>query len=198
MIPALGPEGAASLHVALTRHTLKTAVKHCEQNSCELEVRFTGGNATVMGQAFGSDLKYRPQHGSDLGARLTDAFAKAFHEGADRVVVIGSDCPGMDATVLDDALRSISNYDVVLGPAIDGGYYLIGLNAGQPQLFADIHWGSDRVLQQTLDRAKLSHLRVHRLKPLSDVDRPEDLTVCRQYPESFSEFLVEQRWKPGT
>lgn len=192
MIPALGPEGAAALQVALTRHTLNAAKQYCEEHSCELEVRFAGGNAMMMGDVFGHDIQYRPQHGSDLGARLTDACSKAFQEGAGRVVVIGSDCPDIDATVLDDALRSMPKCDVVIGPAIDGGYYLIGLCGSQPQLFADIDWGGDRVLQQTLDKAERSHLHIHRLKPLSDVDHPEDLIVCQRYPESFSELLAER------
>ncbi len=192
MIPALGSEGAAKLHVALTRHTLHVAEDYCGQQSCELEVRFAGGDAARMSDLFGSDQRYRPQTGDDLGERLINAISVALTEQASRVVVIGSDCPDIDATILGEAMRALSDCDVALGPAIDGGYYLIGLRENQPQLFQDIDWGSDQVLKQTLDKAGQSHLRVHCLRPLSDVDYPEDLTVCQRYPEAFAELLTDQ------
>lgn len=189
MIPELGAEGATALHVALTRHTLRTVQAFCKQSTCELEVRFAGGSVAAMCEVFGSDINYRVQCAGDLGARLTDAFAEALYEGASRIVVIGSDCPDIQATDIDEAICSMPDFDVVLGPALDGGYYLIGLCADQRQLFADIDWGSDQVLKQTLDRAHRSGMRVHCLRPLSDVDHPEDLTVCQRYPESFSGLL---------
>lgn len=191
MIPELGEEGATALHVALTRHALRTVETFCKQSSRELEVRFTGGSKTLMGEVYGRHLNYRRQCKGDLGARLADAFVTAFCEGASRVVAIGSDCPDIHATDLAEAICSMPDFDVVLGPAFDGGYYLIGLCADQRQLFADIDWGSDQVLQQTLDRARRSDLRVHCLRSLSDIDRPTDLAVCQQYPESFSKLLAE-------
>lgn len=190
MIPALGPGGAAELHVALTRHTLKMARDYCSQTSCELEVRFARGDANKMGVIFGTDQQYRSQTGHDLGGRLTNAISVAFTERASRVVVIGSDCPEIDASIFDEAMQSLPGCDVVLGPAIDGGYYLIGLRHNQPQLFQGIDWGSDQVLKQTLDKAKRSHLRVHCLPPLSDVDHPGDLTVCERFPEAFAKVLA--------
>ncbi|TWT66350.1 TIGR04282 family arsenosugar biosynthesis glycosyltransferase [Allorhodopirellula solitaria] len=185
MIPALGPEGAAELQVALTRHALRVAADYCAQNAGEWEVRFAGGDAVKMGQCFGADHDYRPQAGGDLGRRLAQAVAAAFDEHARRVVVIGADCPALHAGLLGQAMRALRDSDVVLGPAVDGGYYLIGMRQDQPQLFRGIDWGSDRVREQTLCKAKQSQLRVHCLRPLSDVDRPEDLSLCERYLSGY-------------
>tara|TARA_A100001391_G_scaffold195642_1_gene173197 strand:- start:796 stop:1458 length:663 start_codon:yes stop_codon:yes gene_type:complete len=188
MIPALGPVGAANLQAALTRHTLAMAQEYCDQHPCELEVRFTGGDAIKMGDAFGSGRTYRPQSGEDLGARMAHAVADAFAEHATVAVLIGSDCPDITPTILDEAVRALSVHDVVVGPAIDGGYYLIAVRQNQPLLFEDIQWGSDCVLRQTLAQAKQAQLRVHCLQTLSDVDHPQDLVVCRRHPDAFPEL----------
>ncbi|WDQ19548.1 TIGR04283 family arsenosugar biosynthesis glycosyltransferase [Rhodopirellula sp. P2] len=179
MIPALGAERAAGLQESLTKRTLAVASEYRSGHSCDLEVRFAGGDSTRMRNAFGTDKEYRSQQGASLGERLIDAFAVAFNEGATRVVVIGSDCPEMDPTILDEAMRALSHADVVLGPAIDGGYYLIGLNANQPGLFQEIDWGGENVFRQTARKAIQLRCKVHCLQTLSDVDYPEDLVVCR-------------------
>ncbi|MCM2373966.1 TIGR04283 family arsenosugar biosynthesis glycosyltransferase [Aporhodopirellula aestuarii] len=193
MIPALGAERAAQLQQALTKRTLAVVNDFGADHSCDLEVRFAGGEASRMSRMFGAGLTYRSQSGGDLGQRLTDAFATAFHEGATRVVVMGSDCPEIDSAILDEAFNALSHVDVVLGPAIDGGYYLIGLSANQPHLFEKIEWGSENVLRQTARKAKQSRCKVHYLQTLSDVDYPEDLVVCRRFPETFDNVLPRTR-----
>lgn len=193
MIPALGAERAARLQQSLTKLTLDVASDYRSSHPCDLEVRFAGGDSKRMRRAFGTDKRYLSQQGESLGERLVDAFAVAFNEGATRVLVIGSDCPEIDPTILDEAMEALSHADVVLGPAIDGGYYLIGLNANQPHLFQGIEWGSENVLRQTVEKAKQSRCKVHRLQTLSDVDYPEDLVVCRRFPETFDNVLPQTR-----
>ncbi len=188
MIPVLGPERAAKLQHALTAHMLRTATDFCAEHQCDLEVRFYGGDETRMADLFGRERKYVMQRGMDLGARLENAIQNAFDVAVTRVLVIGSDCPDIDANILDEAMNSLSHHDVVLGPAIDGGYYLIGLRSpGELSLFSEIDWGSDRVLRQTIAKATKAGCRIHLLPTLSDVDLPEDLVVCRRYPEIFGE-----------
>ncbi|TWU25319.1 N-glycosyltransferase [Novipirellula galeiformis] len=189
MIPALGAERAARLQHSLTSLTLGVASDYRADRPCDLEVRFVGGDPTLMREAFGTEKRYLLQRGVSLGERLVDAFAVAFNEGATRVVVIGSDCPEISSTILDEAINALSHADVVLGPAIDGGYYLIGLNTNQPQLFQGIDWGSGSVLRDTIAKAKHSQCKVHRLQTLSDVDYPEDLVTCRRNPEAFGNVL---------
>ena len=115
------------------------------------------------------------QSGPDLGARLTAAFVGLFQGGSDRAVVIGTDCPDLTPEALRRALGALAGSDLVLGPAHDGGYYLIGLRRPMPALFLGIEWGSGRVLEETLSRARDMGLAAHMLEALGDLDTPADL-----------------------
>lgn len=115
-----------------------------------------------------------PQVGSDLGERLNAAFDEHFESDAQHVVIIGSDCPDVTATDIEDAWLALEGHDVVLGPALDGGYWLIGLRAPQPALFTGIPWSTDRVFGETMRRARENDLRVALLRELSDVDTAAD------------------------
>ena len=110
------------------------------------------------------------QGAGDLGERLARGFGDALGDGCQRVLVIGSDCPTVNAADLRAALVALEDHDVVLGPATDGGYWLLGLRAPQPELFTGIDWSTPQVLAQTLQRAAAAGLRVARLRELSDVD----------------------------
>ncbi len=189
LIPSLGPEGSAQLHAALTQRTLQVARQHCADRSCDLEVRFAGGDVLRMGSQFGAEHQYSSQQGSGLGERLEDAVSAAFQAGTKRVVVIGTDCPEIDSIILKEAFEALLHVDVVLGPDIDGGYYLIGLRANRPELFRGIDWGTENVLRQTLQRVRQARCSVRQLKSLSDVDYPEALLACRRVPGTFSEVL---------
>lgn len=115
-----------------------------------------------------------PQVGGDLGERLHAAFAEHFETDALHVVIIGSDCPDVTATDIEDAWLALEGHDVVLGPALDGGYWLIGLRAPQPALFTGIPWSTDRVFGETMCRAREAGLRVALLRELADVDTAAD------------------------
>jgi rSAM/selenodomain-associated transferase 1 len=110
----------------------------------------------------------------DLGERLRRAFDGAFRAGAERVVIIGSDCPEAKSSDVRRAWKELKSHDVVVGPAADGGYWLIGLRAPQPELFRHIAWSSDQVLGQTLARAKSLALRIQLLRILTDIDTEKD------------------------
>lgn len=115
---------------------------------------------------------YFPQEGEDLGERLIHATTDAFARGAERIVVIGGDCPGLDSKTLHAAFCALNSADVVLGPADDGGYYLIGLKRPEPGLFRKIVWSSETVLESTLDRiheAGLSHVLLERKGDVDDL-----------------------------
>ncbi|MSU64189.1 MAG: glycosyltransferase [Pedosphaera sp.] len=115
-----------------------------------------------------------PQLDGDLGARLNRAFNDAFKAGCDRVVVIGSDCPTVTADDIESAWQALETHEVVLGPATDGGYWLIGLRRSQPQLFTGIAWSTPQVFTQTVRRVESLGLSVHRLQERSDVDTESD------------------------
>lgn len=122
----------------------------------------------------------RPQVDGDLGARMADAIAHELADGLGPVLVIGADAPHLPAARLAEAGRALGGVaDVVLGPAEDGGYYLIGLRAPAPELFAGIPWSTSDVLAATRARAAAKGLRVHLLATEFDLDEPVDLDRLR-------------------
>lgn len=179
LIPALGAEGAADLQRELTARTLRWAEGVARDYPLRVVVLFDGGDAAAMRRMFG-DFDYRPQAGGDLGQRMAAAMSEAFSSGARRAVVVGCDCPQLEASIARAALERLAEYDVVLGPALDGGYYLIGAARSLPQLFQNVAWGESTVLQQTLAIAGAHALRMSLLFPLADIDRPQDLSVWRK------------------
>ena len=111
-----------------------------------------------------------PQGDGDLGQRLQAAFGRAFHAGAKRVAIIGSDCPAVRVEDVREAWGGLQTHDVVLGPATDGGYWLIGLRQLQPNLFRDIPWSTENVFAETLRRVQHAGLSVQLMRELADVD----------------------------
>ena len=122
----------------------------------------------------------RLQRGRDLGERMTNAIRAELARGCGPVLVIGADVPHLSAAALAEAAAALtSGSDLVLGPAADGGYYLIGLTACRPALFAEMPWGSEAVFVTTRRRARRLGLRTHVLSPTFDVDEREDLDRLR-------------------
>ena len=117
-----------------------------------------------------------PQRGDDLGARMHNALASALAR-AERVVLVGSDCPAIDREYLVEALDALERVPVVLGPALDGGYVLIGTREIDPGIFRGVAWGTGKVLAQTVERLRQLGWRWKELRALADIDRPEDLTA---------------------
>lgn len=177
LIPALGADGAAILYRRLTEETLGHARESAREGGVLLEVHYRGGNRRLMGEWLGEDLLYRRQRGRDLGSRMDNSFASAFGRGVEAAIIIGTDCPDLNARVMTDAWGALGMNDLVLGPAKDGGYYLIGLRRRIPELFIDMPWSSESLLARTLETAARLGLNVAQLATLSDVDNPEDLEL---------------------
>ncbi|MCG2807175.1 MAG: TIGR04283 family arsenosugar biosynthesis glycosyltransferase [Coriobacteriia bacterium] len=179
--PPLSAEETLVLHERLTLQTLRSAHALVATGEASVEVSIDAGSATAARRWLGyRDIAYRRQGEGDLGARIGETFARAFGRGAQRVLVIGSDCPRLSAVHLREAFERLSDADLVLGPATDGGYYLIGLNhepaaRALPAILSEVPWGTGDVLARTLDLAQSAQLRTVLLERLPDVDRPEDL-----------------------
>ncbi len=186
LIPALGPEGAAQLQREMTVHTLGWAKALMREQAVAVEVRFEGGDQRRMQACFGNALPYRAQGEGDLGRRMADAFESAFRAGSRRAVIIGSDCPELSAELVRTAWDHLADHDLVLGPATDGGYYLIALRREVPALFAEMPWGTSDVLRRTLQTARRLGLSVAQLPPLADVDRGEDLPLWNRVKGSVA------------
>ena len=119
--------------------------------------------------------KFYPQEGEDLGGKMNKAFVSAFKEGYEKVLIIGTDCHELRNKHLEEALNALETHDLVLGPAFDGGYYLIGLKKIYPGLFKNITWSTPSVLSQTISRAKTAKLKTFLLEKLNDIDEYRDL-----------------------
>lgn len=183
LIPALGAVQAAQLQQQFTETTLKKA--QTLSDSVQIEIHFAGGNLAKMQNWLGENLKLKPQFDGDLGQRMMTSFQQALASGNQRVVIIGIDCPGLTSVLLQQAFDLLNHQDLVLGKALDGGYYLIGLQSFVPELFQNIAWGTDKVLQQTVEIAKKLSLNIAYLPMLRDIDTPEDLADLQKHNDGF-------------
>ncbi len=118
--------------------------------------------------------KFVIQQGEDLGQKMSAAFKKLF-KNHQSVVLIGCDLPDLTSALISKAFDALQSNDVVIGPSCDGGYYLIGLNKETPDLFKEISWSTEKVLNQTLEKAERLSLKVQLLDQLRDIDTLEDL-----------------------
>lgn len=178
LIPALGASGATAMHDRLTRHAVGRASSYAMMHpGASLEVHLEGGSPDE-GREWLGDVECIAQHPGDLGQRMQAAADRAFSRGAQRVVIIGTDCPSLDEPTLSEAFDALDKNDVVYGPAADGGYVLVGLSKPCPQLFTGIAWGENRVLKQSLAAARESFLKVAMLEIREDVDTPADLPAA--------------------
>lgn len=178
LIPVLGAQGAATLQRQMTEYVISQVRKLQNLHPISIEVRFAGGEQQLMQDWLGESLQYVTQGTGDLGYRLQTALGDCFRNKIESVAIIGSDCPQLKAELIFQTFELLNqNYDLVLGPALDGGYYLIGLRRLIPELFIDIDWGTEQVLPQTVDIAKQLNLEIAYLPTLADIDRPEDLHI---------------------
>jgi rSAM/selenodomain-associated transferase 1 len=125
----------------------------------------------------GTQYQFLPQEGADLGERMRSCFTRAFTIGFHRVVLIGSDSPDLPGDYLNKAFTGLQKKDVVLGPAIDGGYYLIGFRntTFTPSVFEEIHWSTPSVLAGTMANIQKANRTMYLLPSWSDVDTIDDL-----------------------
>jgi uncharacterized protein len=175
LIPALGDVGAATLHQRMAEHTLAQAKALRQNRNLSIEVWFTGGSIAQMQVWLGADVAYQLQPVGDLGDRMVSAFKSAFCKGHTAAVIVGTDCPDLSSALLKQSFEALERQELVLGPAIDGGYYLIGVRRFVPELFEGIAWSTAEVLEQTLEIAQQLDLAPVLLPYLSDIDRPQDL-----------------------
>ena len=171
-----GPEAALQVYRELLRHTRAAA-----DGLAVAKILWLAGDESATGSAFEAWAGYqqRPQPAGDLGERMHQAFAAAFDSGATAAVIIGTDCPELTTEHLNAAFQQLATHEVVVGPARDGGYYLLGMRNLVPEFFQNKAWSTDAVLATTLADAARLGLRVAHLPVLSDVDNAEDLAAWR-------------------
>lgn len=168
----LGMEQAASVYESILRSILSRLMK---QTSAFHKILYVAGprDQSWFREYFPS-WHIQRQEGNSLGHRLLNTFQKGFEKGADRIVIVGTDVPDLNMEIIHRSFHALDVADLVLGPARDGGYYLIGLKQAYPHLFKGISWGGSRVLESTLSRADELELEHVMLEPLTDIDTLED------------------------
>jgi rSAM/selenodomain-associated transferase 1 len=176
---AIGVEQAAGVYARLLYTCLLDLLRADLADTC-IELSLASPADVPFFAAAFPELVVRPQVEGDLGQRLTASFAQAFAAGAEAVVVTTSDTPGLDQRLVDGAFRALGTAPVVIGPAADGGYYLIGMRAPGASLFEGVDWSSQRVLAQTRALASAQGLAVAYLTEQFDVDTLEDLERWQQ------------------
>jgi rSAM/selenodomain-associated transferase 1 len=182
LIPVLGAKGAALLQRRMTEQTIKKARQLQRRKAIQAVIAHAGGNETRMRSWLGEDLLYMTQGSGSIGTRMCHAFSKAFRLRVSKAIIIGTDIPHISADLIWRAFQCLEWTDLVLGPATDGGYYLIGMDRAiatdlSRNLFDGVDWGTERVLDQTLSKAQEAGYRWILLDKLQDVDRPEDLVL---------------------
>jgi rSAM/selenodomain-associated transferase 1 len=166
----IGPEKACALYEQMVAHVLQN-LRHLGA----VELRYTPADARgSIDRWLQPGWAAHPQGDGDLGERLRLAFADAFLMGAERVAIIGSDCPTVTEAHVRETFERLKTSDLVVGPATDGGYWLIALRREVPSLFEAVPWSTDAVLGETLCRAAGLGLKSELLEVLSDIDTEAD------------------------
>ena len=198
----LSPEGAAEL-----AHCFILDVMDLTQRvlDCEVVLAYSPDDADEYFREVCKKIGIQiPQGEGDLGQRMQHVFTTLFDKGYSKVILIGTDIPTLPLHHLQEAFTGLEEHPVVLGPSLDGGYYLLGLQSMIPEIFSDIDWGTDRVLRQTVNRLSDEEIQAIILPLWYDVDTLEDLDflvahldLIRNYteerlPEHTVEFLERE------
>ncbi len=125
------------------------------------------------------EFKKEIQWGNDLAERMKNAFIKAFDNGYEKAIIIGTDCPQIDQTILENAFTQLNYFDIVLGPATDGGYYLLGMKTFFAVFFENIKWSTDTVLKKTIEICNQNKLSYVLLPELTDIDEEKDMHLIQ-------------------
>jgi len=174
----LGAVRAAAVQQRLLRHSVTVLEQVSGSLACQTRLALAGAGPRA-GRRLASGVSLVLQGGGGLGTRMQRQFAAGFAQRCRQVVLIGSDLPALDSVDLADAFAALEQAPLVLGPANDGGYWLVGLSQPSPSLFAGIPWGSERVLAHTLTRARGLQLPWLLLRQQADLDRLADLDPWR-------------------
>ena len=180
LIADIGEQAAYEVYMQLLKQTLQLAADHTSitQLYCAPDTQHEFFKHCVQRYS----LELCSQSGGDLGSRMLTALQQGL-KTHQKVVLIGSDCPALTSSYLDQALNALESVDVVLGPAEDGGFVLIACRATQLGMFDGVHWGDSRVLECTLDALNAAGLKHDLLTTLWDVDRVDDLRRWQGMPE---------------
>jgi len=191
----LAPKERVELYRCFLKDTVEEAILLAKRNSSNLFIAYTPTRAEKMFRKMaGENILLISQRGLSFGERLKNVFRDIFALNYNQVVLIGSDSPTLPLGFIKDAFQGLCDNDVIIGPATDGGYYLIGLTKMFPELFEDIDWSTSRVLGQTVTAISKLGLRSNFLPVWYDVDTPEQLNFLEAHLRCL--VLAKERYLP--
>jgi uncharacterized protein len=171
--PELSPAASLKIFKAMGKDLVD---RFSRSEYFDLFIQYWPGDALWEMQSWlGANLNYIPQRGSDLGEKLKNAFSASFRRSYQKVCIIGSDLPTIAVPDILEAIEKLDSFDVILGPAMDGGYFLVALKEFHPQIFENIDWSTDAVLEQTMLRITEQKLSAYRMAVQRDVDTYDDV-----------------------
>jgi rSAM/selenodomain-associated transferase 1 len=172
----MGEEAATNLY----RCFVEDLLERFSKEAYRLRIAFYPAEKEhEMREMLGDEFSYIPQAGEDLGERMKLSFLRCFSEGARSVVLIGSDIPDLPAQIVDEAFLALDRNEAVIGPAVDGGYYLLGFRRDtfNEDIFAGLPWGAETVFQETMNILRTAGAPVHVLPVWRDIDEREDIAA---------------------
>lgn len=194
LIPELGHQNAADVHRRLTENIIHQIIQLQTEKELLCDVCYTGGSKEEMERWLGNELSYAQQVQGDLGVRMYKAIKGVLDTGAIKIILIGTDILEPVSGYIEKALSVLNENDIVLGPTIDGGYWLVGMKRAF-NIFDGIPWGTETVLIQTLSLIKQQRLKVFLLPEINDIDRVDDLIKYMEHEiikQHLSEWLSFQ------
>ena len=171
MIPDIGAEKATAVHRKMAEHIIEVTG---DLISVKRVIHIANSSEDEADEWLGQS-NWIAQRGEDLGERMANAITHSMEQGAEKVLVVGTDCPLLNGDIFEQTLEALEDFDVVYVPAHDGGYVLIGMNDLQDAAFRDIDWGTEHVLDQSLHQLRGDGITYKLLKPLSDIDFAKDI-----------------------
>ena len=177
---SLGDEDALEAYCELVEFLLRRT------REATVHIHYTPDERSLMEEWLGTDYTYYLQEGEGLGDRLIHSMDLEFGAGCEKLIFLGGDCPYVDQACIEEAFAVLDTNDVVIGPATDGGYYLIGIKQSRPELFQGIAWGTESVCESTLSLCEREGLMAALLKEESDVDDLESWERAKAFMRSSS------------
>ena len=169
----VGNEKAMAVYLQLVAHTSKVI----RSLPCDRIIFYS--DKTEENYKWNNTDQIQVQQGFDLGERMMNAFAFAFKNKYQKAVIIGTDCPELTTVIIRKAFKVLDETDITIGPAADGGYYLLGMKKQQPVLFKNIPWSTSEVLNKTIQHCEENNLTYTLLPVLHDVDEESDLPYMK-------------------
>ncbi|MCH7396853.1 TIGR04282 family arsenosugar biosynthesis glycosyltransferase [Belliella sp. DSM 107340] len=167
----IGEHQALDVYLQLLQHTYKM-INQLE--GIDVFIYFSDYLESSLDEVFADDVHLRVQNGFDLGSKMKNAFDEVFLKGYDKALIIGTDCPEISSDLIQKAYIELGRTNVVFGPALDGGYYLLGMNQATSVLFENMTWSHSKVMEDSIERLHQKNLTFSLLEKLSDIDNETD------------------------